>query len=661
MNKRSDNRFLFNLTVVVVFIFTILLSCVDVFAAGQPVRAYDEKDMEISFNENNYALNAGNVTFVLDRDILLPGQIYVYEDGGVITAVNEYTYVMEAADDGEIRFVNFYIKKGEELKNISDSPYFVEFADSIKLNPDVTFVNGGNGKNPTVSVGTRPWVHTFLCVDNGTEKREKHVTGKTDISFSDDGVYKVSVYTMDGLGNRTYSKKIPGEIIVDRKPPVITSLETDRDSVDEEGRIYGRNVTLSAKAWDERSAIQGIYWEAGGETVKADNLTVSAPFKGSISVYARDSAGNVSDKLEYFKELVVDDEPPVISFSQRGGENGILKLTVTAKDDLSGTGKITTKLDGKVISEKKGSKDEVDIDLSSSDYEEKKVYIYAEDIAGNRSEGSLKIKKSDTTAPVIGIYGVSDRGVYGNDVEIMVNAEDDSGAIESYNVNILVKDVSGNMIFSRTTDSKKLKITQSGIITVTAAASDAEGNKASSSVTFILDKDAPVISGIEEYDGKIFEDFVLKEEPGDMIEDLSCVTYDVYLNGLEYDGRRVVQTGNYVLKITATDEFGRKSESRADFTIRKEEKEPDTAQLPENGPPSKPAPSANRISENRISKPTVSQNVVSKNDIPKNTLSGNRSSENTISSDRPIQIPPRKEGFFTRLRCGILKLFGLSR
>ncbi|MCR5651259.1 MAG: hypothetical protein K6F86_08785 [Lachnospiraceae bacterium] len=661
MNRRS----LFNLTAVIVFLFTILYSCLDAFAAEPAVRAYDESDNEIVFNDNNYALNAGNAVFVLDRDALLPGEIYVYEDGGLITAVRDYTYIMEAGEDGELKFVNFYIRKGDELTNISGSPYFVEFADSIKIAPDVVYTGGTDGNAPSVTVGTRPWVQTYLCVDDGKLKTEKHITGKTEVRFADDGVYKVSVYTEDGLGNRTYSKKLPEKITVDKKPPVITSLETDIESVDEEGLIYDKTLTLSAKAWDERSEVAGIYWEVEGETVKADNLKLKPPFKGSVLVYARDSAGNVSEKTEFFKSLTIDDEAPAITVSQKAdGKSGILKVGINAQDKLSGMWKIETMLDGKLLSKKTGAKDEISLDLSAADYGEKKLVIHAFDRAGNKSLGTVIIKKSDVTPPVIDIYGALDRGIYGSDVDITVDVKDDLDTEVSYSANILVRDASGKMIYSRTTDSKKLRITESGIVTVTVTAADQSGNKASSAVTFLVDRDAPKINGLENYDGKIFEKFFLKEEPEDMIDDLSCVTYDVYLNGLEYDGREVVQDGNYILKITATDEFGRKSEKRAGFTIKKDE----TADVPHekeavsaNAAAQTPVLSKNAVSGNTVkkkkeaSKKTLSEDRLKAGRTPEGSLSGNALSVNAVSVEASA-----KEGFLDRIRYGILKLFGLK-
>ncbi len=663
MNRKRDNRMFFNLTAVIVFLFTVLLSCIDAFAAKPAVRAYDDTDTEIVFNESNYALNAGNVTFVLDRDALLPGEFYVYEDGGVLTTVKDHTYVMEAGEDGEIKFVNFYKKKGDALVSVSECPFFVEFADAIKLLPDVTYAEGTSERPPSLTVGTRPWVQTFLSIDDGEKKTERHITGKTQVNFTDDGVYRVSVYTMDGKGNRTYGKKIPESIVVDKKPPVITELDTGEESMDEGGRIFGKKVTLSAKAWDERSGIEGIYWVLNGDETKADNVVVRAPFRGSVQVYARDTMGNTSERLDYFNELVVDDEEPDIKITQKTQDDGILKVTVAASDPLSGVEKIVTKLDGKVISEKKGSKDEVSIDLRGADRTEKKLVIYATDRAKNTGEGSMLIQKGDSRAPVIEILGVSDRGVYGNDVDVLIEASDDSGSLSSYSANILVKDAKGRMIYSRTTEEKRLRITQSGLVKITVTASDPDGNTASSAVSFIVDRDAPVINGLEKYDGEIFEDFFLDEKPEDMIEDLSSVTYDVYLNGLLYDGREVIKSGNYVLKVTATDEFGRRSEKKADFTVKREGDEETQKEEKEKDLPSDEA-SEQGISRNAAhpekkeakKKPekTVSKGSVSKDRVSKKAVSEDR----TLSRNQAQAKETPKEGFFVRLCRDILKLFG---
>lgn len=649
MNRKRDNRIFFNLTAVIVFLFTVLLSCIDAFAAKPAVRAYDDTDNEIFFNENSYALNAGNVTFVLDRDALLPGEVYVYEDGGVLTFVKDYTYVMEAGEDGEIKFVNFYKKKGDEMRAVSEYPFFVEFADAIRIAPDAAYTEGTYDRPPALVVGPRPWVQTYLSIDDGSKRTERHITEKTEVSFPDDGVYRVSVYTMDGRGNRTYSKKLPESIVVDKKPPVITKLDTDSESVHDSGEIFAGKVTLSAKAWDERSDIEGIYWILDGDETKADNVTVNPPFKGSVQVYAKDTSGNISPKLDFFGELLVDSEGPDIKISQKTQDDGILRLSVDAADSLSGVEKLVTRLDGRVISEKNGSKDEVSIDLGGMDLTEKELVIYASDRAGNGSQGRMSIKKGDTKAPDIEILGASDKGIYGNDVDILIEAFDDSGSLSSYSADIFVKDGKGRMIYSSTTDQKRLKLTQQGLVTLTVTAADPDGNRASKAISFIIDKDAPVINGVEKYDKEIFEDFFLDENVEDMIEDLSSVTYDVYLNGLSYDGRNIIKSGNYVLKVSAVDEFGRRSEKKAEFTVKKEDDPPQNEV------------SGQRISQNAAPPKKAKTGTVSKGGIPEGGMTEKTGLKDTVSGeDLPDTAQTEtlhKEGFFARLCHDILKLF----
>ena len=381
-----------------------------------------------------------------------------------------------------------------------------------------------------------------------------------------------------------------------------------------------------------------------------------------MQVYAKDSAGNTSPVFDFFNELIADDEAPDIKVSQKTGGDGVLKLDITASDSLSGVERIVAKLDGKVISEKKGSKDEVRLDLRDADAGERKVMIYACDRAGNSAEGSVMVKKSDSMAPVIEILGVQDRGVYGNDVDLFIDARDDSGEISSFSASVFAKDAAGRMIYSRTTDQKKLRISQSGVITVTAKAADPEGNRASSSVTFIVDKDAPVIKGVEKYDKGVFEGFFLEEDPGEMIEDLSSVTYEVYLNGLLYDGREVIKSGNYVLKVSATDEFGRRSEKTADFTVKKEEQENAVQEnsISRNSVSRNSISKENSISRNRILQTVISQNRVTKNRVT-DTKQEERTAQNALSADTVSKTHVRQDDFFTRFYYDILKLFGLKK
>ncbi len=644
MNKRSGNKVIFNIAALAVMLITVIVSCIDVFASEPCIRAYDECGLEIGFNENNYALNAGRVTFILNSERLAFGESYVYDDGGVVSPVEDGRYIMEAGSDGELKFVNFYIQKGSELRTISSEPYIVEFADSISLRPDAAIKDEGRDGSIQLEIGIRPWVNTFLTVDNGREEIKRQISRKTSVSFEEDGQYRIGVYTMDGRGNKTYSKKIPEKLIVDRKPPIVTGLDTEEKSSGE-GYIFSEAVTLKASVWDERSGIDSVYYGIGGEEVKADSITVNPPFKGSISCRAMDKAGNMSEDVIFIEKLTVDDEKPVIDISKKAEDSGILKLLIKASDGLSGVKKIVTRMGGEKLSEKEGDSDEISIDLTDMDYGEKKISIYAYDRAGNMAEGSCSIIKSDTTAPVITFLGVSRHGVYGRDTDVTVDVSDDSGRLSSYTANVLIKDGEGRMVYSQTTDAKRLHITQTGIVTVTASASDYSGNDSTSSVTFTVDKEAPVIRGVEKYDGGIFETFEPLEEAGDMIDDLSCVTYDIYLNGLEYDGSRVSREGNYVLKVTAMDEFGNRSGKKAEFALVKEESE---VTMSRNAARQEKTPKTGMISMSQNK--TKAKELPAKQDLPKESVSVQMTGQ-----------AREKTGVFKRIGYGILKLLGLKK
>ncbi len=646
MNKRSGNRILFDLTVLTVFAITMFVTAIDVFAAAPYVTAYDSKGYELSFNENNYALNAGSITFLLNEERLASGERYVYDDGGEISDVEGGKYLMQEKNDGEVAFVNFYIKKGENLRSISDGPYIAEFAKSIELRPDTEYIKDEKNGEVTLNIGTRPWVNTFLVSNDGSQETVRHIKKKTSVCLQDDGRYMIRVYTMDGKGNKTYAKNIPEKVIIDRKAPIIAGVDIDAKSLDEKRAVFSKPVTLKAEVWDERSDIAGIYYNIGGEVIKADSITVNPPFKGDVACMAADEAGNTSQWLTVVRDLTVDDELPQIQVTKKVEEGGILKLSVRAEDRFSGVKKIITKLGDKVISEKEGQSDEISLDLNGMGYEEKKINIYTYDRAGNMAKGSCMIQKSDTTAPVINFLGVSDRGVYGTDTDITVDVTDDSGKIAAYTAGIMVKDADGKMLLSRTTDARQLHITQSGHVTVTVTAADLSNNSRTQTISFTVDKEAPVIKGIEKYDGQVFEDFSLKESAQEMIDDLSFVNYDIYLNGLEYDGSEVTRQGNYILKVTATDEFGKRSVSRAEFTVQKEEEE---RALSQNlAAPAKKAQlqTLEKKSPQKAQRPAASQNTISS---AKAAMQAARKTDEAEDN--------KNMGILERIKCAILNLF----
>ena len=670
--KKAITVLLAALSVLILIHYVNQINIMNIYAATVNINVTDELGLPVIFDENNYTVNAGSVTFYLNESALKEGECFIFDDGGIISEVNNGKYKMEEAPEGEIRYVHFFIKGEEGMRPLTKNPFIVEFADMISTAPDVSFKEAEGDSNAYVEVGIRPFVNTFLVITDKEKTVKRHITGKTRVELSNDGVYRLSVYTMDGKGNRTYSKKLPSVITVDTAPPVIASIGIDKP-VGTGDRIISREpVTVELSAYDEISGVEGIYFDAAGKTgLKADKLTINPPFNGGVYFWARDNAGNATERMSLEKNIIVDDVPPEISVENKGFENGILTLALSADDDQSGVKKLTASFASKTVFESDGNKKELILDLKNLEYGQKKISLTACDSAGNKAEAEIEIEKSDNTPPQISFLGVADKGVYGADTDVYVNVSDDSERIASYKADVFVRDGAGNMIYSQTTDARNIRITQSGIVNITVSAVDGSGNTSERSVSFIVDKDAPFINGVEKYDGKVFEEFSLGEETADMIDDLSYVTYDIFVNGLEYGGERISREGRYVLKVTAKDEFGNESEKRADFTIksgRDEKKENAEKQVTEKRTSEKQiakrSVSSDRAELEILKKAEAGSDGIYKNGPAENMISGNKNSSDPygVSKNGMLKDAENTEshaGFFDRIKYAIMRLFNI--
>ncbi len=633
---------------IVVFIVTVLLS-VRSYAADVTIEAVNEMGYKVTFDSENQTVNAGDVIFKIRCSGLKEGESLIYDDGGILSVLEDDTYVMSAKDAGELSSVDFFINGKNGMEKVTPKPFVVEFTDALRLQPEAKWHEGGKNEDPWVSISPQDNVETFLLVKDGEESVKRHITQDVRIQFANEGKYVISAYTMDGRGNRTYSKSLPDSVTIDKTPPVIEDIDTDK-SVPDDGVLYTRDkFTVNISAYDALSGLEGIYILADGtDPVKADTLTVNPPYKGSISFFARDRAGNETGKTRVVKTVIADNEPPVMEAVNNGFENGTVKLTLSAKDSLSGVEKLKADYDGKTVFENDGKREDFYLDIRNMEYGKKELILTARDKAGNRKTASVFITKKDSTPPKISFYGAEDKGVYGTDTSVHIDVNDDSGRIASYSANVLVQDINGKMVYSQTTDSRDIKITNSGTVTLIVTASDIESNTAKAKISFTIDKDSPKIKGVEQYDGQVLESFRLDNDRDEMADDLSLVTCDIYLNGLEYDGKEVSKDGKYVLKVTARDEFGNTSTKEADFTIKKKDPE-STVSVKQK---KKRVLSGNALSQN-----TVSENVKD----PAKTVSG-LSSENRAIKKGPEDKNNAKsdDGFLGAIKYAIIKMFGLQ-
>lgn len=639
--------------VFLIFLFIAPAVTVRVFAGNGIISAVDEMGYAVEFDETNSCTNAGSVTFRLDGSRLSPGEGYVYDDGGIISPVENGCYTMseECAGSDSTGEVNFYIADDTGMTPVTQKPYKIKFCSGVITEPDVEYSGASGRTDATVDIMPQKGVHTFFSltdIDGHTDTRL--VSSAMHMEFQEDGVFCVRAWCMDGKGNRTYSSSLPGKIIKDTSAPEVPELTADRSPVND-SFIYDGTVTFSASSHDAVSGIEDmIFAISGRENVKGGSVQIEPPFKGTLAVSAEDRAGNISDEVSFGQEIIVDADAPDIRIIKAGINGDELELAAEAADMLSGLDhmvlKITAGGDSREIMGQDGQVS-FSAPLSSLPYGDIPVSIEASDRAGNVRTGTVMISNTDSEAPIISVSGAEDGGIYGGPLFLTIHAEDASFAGCSFYANIIRTDSEGNMYSDSAAQSSQLVLNDGGRYNISVKATDGAGNTSQYSMAFIIDHEAPVITGMAELDGKKLQEFVLDADHSIYVKDDSLTVYDIYLNGLEYDGRRIRRSGKYVLKFYARDEFGNTAESSAVFAIDAKDRD-----------------RSSERSHTAAMKETVSRNSVV-TDVSKTKLSSDNIIKGNSQKPEKQRIPALqqeacgktgKKDFFDWVRCVIINL-----
>ena len=231
----------------------------EAYARTNLVRAVNEQGYPVLFNESNYAVNAGYVRFQLDEDALKKGESYVYDDGEMTLPVEGGEYIMLPPDGEECGYVMFYISSGGTLTPLGSEPYVVEFRDSVSIAPRVSFSEGTGTNDPCIKASPRAWVDTFVRIKSDSKSALYHITQKdTRIDFTEDGIYQVRAFTMDGRGNKTYADGLIREVIRDSVQPEITEVILDGEPSGGE-MTYRGDLTIRVRAEDSLSGVSSVF------------------------------------------------------------------------------------------------------------------------------------------------------------------------------------------------------------------------------------------------------------------------------------------------------------------------------------------------------------------------------------------------------------------
>lgn len=204
------------------------------------------------------------------------------------------------------------------------------------------------------------------------------------------------------------------------------------------------------------------------------------------------------------------------------------------------------------------------------------VTISAKDKAGNVATTQSITFTIDQTKPELQITGTKNYQLWDGPARLRFKV------VESFYKNNQVvitgtrRDIDGNVeklgfpqIMNTGKSSSVIQsFNEDGIYDLQFFAKDKAGNENVQNIHFVIDQTSPEINGVEQYDGGYFQTFHLADVMKDIFRDLTVVSYQMRLNGVEYNGTdEITQEGKYVLRIHVQDELQHETMQNVEFVV----------------------------------------------------------------------------------------------
>ena len=354
--------------------------------------------------------------------------------------------------------------------------------------------------------------------------------GKNQPIISKDGKYTFVCYAKDAAGN--VSEVAEQELKVDTGAPNGPSIEfrTENDSVLAHiinfitfGYFCNEKVVAVVQSSDSMSQVEeyAVWYTQDGKDgevsiIKGETAEIELPenFKGTVSAYAVDNAGNKSETSEsdgIIYENIQSEITITADVDNNKWQNGDVNFQIITQDEQSGLRNVEYILNGKTVYQNDFTDSRYN-DLVYMDQQQIQASEEAEtsagyvlqvkvtDNAGNKTEKSAVVY-IDKTAPVIEFSGIAN-GAYSNATETLtVKVDEQIYDLNSVSVSA-TRTIDGvttpydmEGFASDSVNSKKnYTFSEDGTYVVTVNAVDAAGNTAiPKQISFTIDKSAPKI------------------------------------------------------------------------------------------------------------------------------------------------------------------------
>ncbi|MCG2827482.1 MAG: right-handed parallel beta-helix repeat-containing protein [Thermoplasmatales archaeon] len=389
-----------------------------------------------------------------------------------------------------------------------------------KAEPTVNVAGVEDGAYYNVSV-----TPTFWCSDVNLDAVSATLNDETfinDTAVQDDGSYTLFVLAMDKAGN-TASKTV--SFIIDKTLPEITVTGVADNA------HYNISITPIVDITDLNLnttlvELNDASFTSGTEVINEDDYV--------LFVLAMDKAGNVNETTISF---VIDKTKPVLKILSP--ENNVITnqsiiLTYSVSDNMDDEDNLTLSiLNGTTY-------------IKEGDYT---VTVSASDRAGNKVSETVSFT-IDKINPIINITGVADDSYYNTDIMPVIEITD-------IHLNITSITLNDNPFTNGTTVSAE------NTYTLVVQADDKAGNTAIKTISFIIDKTAPIITITSPKEGLITNQDVTLEY---LFSDNVSSAENITVTG---DESPYTEEGNYSIMLTATDQAGNTAQDTVTFIIDK--------------------------------------------------------------------------------------------
>jgi len=377
---------------------------------------------------------------------------------------------------------------------------------------------------------------------------------------------------------------------------VFTVTDYNVRSITATDSLTGGPVSLSWSSLDAK----------GVQTARA---TITGDGKHVITLSATDNAGNTSGSVAV--EFTIDTVKPTLSttlndvaysgmrYLNTDGRVGVY-ITDTNSDPSDIAQAVVRTLPTKVAESTAATVSEgVQTFNIEADYE---ITYRATDRAGNVSDPATVSFRVDKTAPELTISGVANKGTSTQEISISYGMREAFyWDMENAEISIFKRVDGGSTQPLRTVkfnadnanDAMSELFTEDGEYSFTFKAADKAGNTAETSYSFILDKNAPLItlSGVSNYDktesnvdfaAMINETFYTsnkvelegkRKDKYGKVTDVDFGTISVNSSNPATVEKKFAEDGIYDITVRATDKAGNSSEQKIHFTIDTEDPE----------------------------------------------------------------------------------------